>query len=321
MPPTTGAFAVVSLLLVLAVSAANPAEGPVAPSRRRRRSTRRWPSRRAAPSPCQRAAIYRRRSTMPSRATSSRSSPARSIEDRSRCRRSPAPAGSSFAPAGDGDSSSGDTDRSVVRPALMPKLVASIRLGRSDRAGRASLPLRRARDPAGRGRLSLQPRRARVRRDLGGRAAAPRDRRPVLHPRGPAPRNSTRHGAQRRARRGDRLVRRRFQGSRGRLAGDRGLERARPLQDRQQLPRGRGREHHVRRGRSVDPRPRALRYRGPAQPRRQIPGLEGRRARVRGHRLDREEPVRAQERAARARRRQSLREQLGPGPDRLRDAS
>ena len=30
MPPTTGAFAVVSLLLVLAVSAANPAEGPVA---------------------------------------------------------------------------------------------------------------------------------------------------------------------------------------------------------------------------------------------------------------------------------------------------
>ena len=103
-----------------------------------------------------------------------------------------------------------------------------------------------------------------------------------------------------------------------RCPGDRQLERARPLQDRQQPPRGVGREPDVRRRRPGDPEPGALRHRDPPQPLLQAAGLAGGRAELWRHPLGGQEPARVQERATRPRRRQRARAQLVRRPGRLR---
>ena len=93
---------------------------------------------------------------------------------------------------------------------------------------------------------------------------------------------------------------------------------ARALQDRQQLPGGGGRERHVRRRRparsrtSCPPTSRSATTTSSSRCR-----WRAERPELRRHPLVGQEPVRAEERPARARRRQHLREQLGGRPERL----
>ena len=69
------------------------------------------------------------------------------------------------------------------------------------------------------------------------------------------------------------------------------LERSGPLQDRQQLPRRSGREHHVRRRRSRHSESRALRHRDPPEPLLQAAVLEDRASDLRGHAVVGQEPA------------------------------
>ncbi len=91
------------------------------------------------------------------------------------------------------------------------------------------------------------------------------------------------------------------------------MERARPVQDREQLPRGVDGEHPLRRRGSVHREPRAVGHRSARELGEQADLVDG-------QQLDRQEPVRAEERAPRARGRQHLRAQLAAGAERLFDS-
>ncbi len=100
------------------------------------------------------------------------------------------------------------------------------------------------------------------------------------------------------------------------------LERPRAVQDREQLPRSEPARTscsaaRIRRFPDLVP----VRHRDRPQPPREAAALEGKGdPDVRGHRVDRQEPLRAEERAARARRRQSVRVQLAAGAERVLDS-
>ena len=187
-------------------------------------------------------------------------------------------------------------------------------------ARRAPLPVRRDRDRAEGRRLRDQPRRAQQSGDLGRGPAAPHRVRALLSPWRQGEGLAPGHRAQCAGCRDRRLALLRLQGGRRGIPGDRRLERAGPLQHRQQLPGGGGRERDVRRRRSVHPGPRAVGHRDPPESHRQAARLEGRRAGLRGQGLGGEEPARAQERAPRGHRGQSPRGQLAPGAERVRRA-
>ena len=120
----------------------------------------------------------------------------------------------------------------------------------------------------------------------------------------PGARPEARHRDEQRLDDRHRLVHLRHQVDQPGRAGDRRLERARPVSDREQLSRGIRRELHARRRAAGGERPGAVGSRLPAEPRVAAGRLALRE-------LERQESVRAEERAARARRRQPLREPLG----------
>ena len=188
------------------------------------------------------------------------------------------------------------------------------------RQGRAPFPPGGPGDDARRReRDDLRAGAARRRRDDPAlrRAARHRARSP-LRPRHAHRLPEARHRHRLGEHRGHRFVRLRLPRRRPGRAGHRLLQRPGPVQDRQQLPRGLGRESDLRRRRSEDCQPRARRHRDPPQLLLQAAELEERRPELRRHALEREEPPRAEERAARAGALQRVRAQLvrrtgGPG--------
>ena len=288
-------------------ASAGPPRHPLRRSRRRRSFASRP------------ATIFRPRSTPPSPAIRWSSAPARPIPATSSSRRRPA------------------TETIVVRPRRLAGLPEGDRVGPQDAAAMPTIRTPNehgavttapgAHDwrfvgiefgiaPGVAGRTTESSGWAR-RRDADPRPSQRYRRRPLLGARQPDRERPARRLAQRHPAGGDRLLRFRLPRGRRRLPGDRRLERTGPVQDRQQLPRGRGREPHVRRRRLRDRGRRPVRYRDPRQPPLQAAEMAGRRPGLRRQALDGEEPVRAQERPAGPRRGQRAREQLGRRPDRI----
>ena len=98
----------------------------------------------------------------------------------------------------------------------------------------------------------------------GARALRDHARSPV-HPRRPRARSEAVPGARQRFDQHPQQLLRRLQALRERRPGHRGLQRSRPVPDRQQLPRRIHREHPLRRIGSEDPEPRAERHHHHAQ--------------------------------------------------------
>ncbi len=142
--------------------------------------------------------------------------------------------------------------------------------------------------------------------------------RPLLDTRKQHPERSARRGAQRHRRGGHRLDRVGLPRGGIRRSGDRRMERCRALQDHKQRARCVGRERDVRRGRPSHRQAHPLGYRDTPQPLLQAALLARWRPELRRHPLDREEPVRVEERASGTRRGKRLRELLGRRADRLR---
>ena len=138
--------------------------------------------------------------------------------------------------------------------------------GDPHRARRASLSARGARARRDSGQLQHRIAADRHRRrDQRQGDRAPLRRRALLHPRRSGEGRQARDRAERRVRRHRRLVPDRLEIDRAGDPGDRELERAGALQDREQPPRGLGDQHPHRRRRSHDPEPRGLGHRGPPQ--------------------------------------------------------
>ena len=129
-------------------------------------------------------------------------------------------------------------------------------------------------------------------------------RRSLLHPRRSRPGTEARHRPEQRIDNGQWLIHLGHQRHRPGYAGDRGVERPRPVPDRQQLPGSRRRERHARRGDAGYQRPGAVGSRVPAESRHETSSLARRL-------VDGQEPVRV--RTRRCWRGQSVRP-TGPEP-------
>ena len=198
--------------------------------------------------------------------------------------------------------------------------------GHHDRRRRPPLPVRRDRSH-GEGRhpehgalLGQQRRLPGVRRraDFSESGAHRHHLRPLLYPWHPHRKRPARHRHERRPDGRGGFLPLRFPRSGSGLTGDLGLERPRPLQDRQQLPRRSGGEPHVRGSRSIHSGSRPLRYRDPPQPSLQAAVLEDRASDLCREAVVGQEHLRAEERPPGARRGQSPRTQLAARPEWVR---